>query len=130
MVSLNLKEHVCGAVKSKTKTLCSAADVEGHLGTDQKVCGCLVFMASCKHFLILILSAVTKKKNSFICLTFLELCPLLRLTISFKTVICTGFLPVLPDSSICYPLFFSPFFFFRKVIPRRISCKIPSSSLF
>ena len=37
MVSLNLKEHVCGAVKSKTKTLCSAADVEGHLGTDQKV---------------------------------------------------------------------------------------------
>ena len=35
--ALNLKSHVCGCVKSKTKKLSSAADIEGHLGTDGKV---------------------------------------------------------------------------------------------
>ena len=37
MKALNLKPHVCGATKSKTKTLCSAADIEGHCGIDNKV---------------------------------------------------------------------------------------------
>jgi hypothetical protein len=35
--ALNLKPHVCGGVKGKTKKLSSAADIEGHLGTDKKV---------------------------------------------------------------------------------------------
>ncbi len=35
---LNLKPHLCGAEKAKAKVLCSAADIEGHLGTDGKVC--------------------------------------------------------------------------------------------
>ena len=35
--TLNLKSHLCGCVKSKTKKLSSAADIEGHLGTDGKV---------------------------------------------------------------------------------------------
>ena len=38
MKHLNLKPHVCGANKKKTKVLCSAADIEGHLGKDGKVC--------------------------------------------------------------------------------------------
>ena len=33
---LNLKRHVCGAKKGKTMVLDSAADVEGHLGLDEK----------------------------------------------------------------------------------------------
>jgi hypothetical protein len=36
-VLLNLKPHLCGADKVKAKMLCSAADIEGHLGTDGKV---------------------------------------------------------------------------------------------
>ncbi len=37
MGQLNLKPHLCGANKSNAKVLCSAADIEGHLGIDQKV---------------------------------------------------------------------------------------------
>ena len=37
MVPLNLKPHVCGGVRGRVRTLCSAADIEGHCGTDRKV---------------------------------------------------------------------------------------------
>ena len=37
MLKLNLKPHVCGMNKVTVKNLCSAADIEGHLGTDKKV---------------------------------------------------------------------------------------------
>ena len=37
MKRLNLKPHVCGAIKFRTRMLCSAADIEGHFGTDGKV---------------------------------------------------------------------------------------------
>ena len=37
MKKLNLKPHQCGGVKGKTKQLCSAADIEGHIGKDGKV---------------------------------------------------------------------------------------------
>jgi hypothetical protein len=37
MEMLNLKPHICGVNPRKTKLLCAAADIEGHLGTDNKV---------------------------------------------------------------------------------------------
>ena len=37
MKRLNLKPHVCGGDPKRTKILCSAADIEGHLGLDGKV---------------------------------------------------------------------------------------------
>ena len=37
MRQLNLQSHICGFDPNKTKRLRSAADIEGHLGTDQKV---------------------------------------------------------------------------------------------
>ena len=37
MKELNLKPHICGAFKGKTKKLWSAADIEGHVGLDGKV---------------------------------------------------------------------------------------------
>jgi hypothetical protein len=37
MDMLNLKPHLCGMEDESTKVLCSATDIEGHLGTDNKV---------------------------------------------------------------------------------------------
>jgi hypothetical protein len=37
MDMLNLKPHLCGAKRETAKKLSSAADIEGHLGTDNKV---------------------------------------------------------------------------------------------
>ena len=71
MLNLNLQPHLCGAVEGKTKRLWSAADIEGHLGSDGKVILSLLYSDLC---FVPFPFEFPNSHGSFICLTLAEQC--------------------------------------------------------